>query len=68
MGIDDKIGNAAEDALGKAKEKAGEVTGNEELEAEGVADQTKAGLEQAGEHVKDAANDVTDAAKDVLDR
>jgi uncharacterized protein YjbJ (UPF0337 family) len=54
MGIDDKLKNAAEDAAGKAKEAAGKVTGNESLEAEGQADQTKASLKKAGENVKDA--------------
>jgi uncharacterized protein YjbJ (UPF0337 family) len=54
MGLDDKIKNAAEDLVGKAKEAAGKVTGNEKLEAEGKADQTKSDLKQAGENVKDA--------------
>ncbi|MGM1016373.1 MAG: CsbD family protein [Actinomycetota bacterium] len=56
MGLDDKIKNAAEDIAGKAKEAAGKVTGNEKLEAEGKADQTKADLKNAGENVKDAFN------------
>jgi uncharacterized protein YjbJ (UPF0337 family) len=50
----DKIHNAAQDAAGKGKEAAGKVTGNEELEAEGKADQAKADIKQAGEKVKDA--------------
>lgn len=54
MGLDDKIGNAAEEAKGKAKEAAGKMTDNERLEAEGQVDQTKANLKQAGEDVKDA--------------
>lgn len=54
MGIDDKARNAAEDLKGKAKEAAGEVTGDRDLAAEGRADQTKADLKQAGEKVKDA--------------
>jgi uncharacterized protein YjbJ (UPF0337 family) len=54
MGLDDKIKNAAEDLTGKGKEAAGKHTGNESLEAEGQADQTKANLKQAGENVKDA--------------
>ena len=56
MGLDDKIKNTAEDLGGKAKEAAGKVTGNENLEAEGKADQAKADLKQAGEKVKDAFN------------
>lgn len=57
MSMGDKIKNAAEDAAGKAKEGTGKVTGNEELEAEGHADQAKASTKQAGENVKDAAKD-----------
>lgn len=54
MGLDDKIKNAAEDLVGKAKEAAGKVTGNEKLEAEGKAEQATSDLKQAGENVKDA--------------
>jgi len=57
MGLDDKIGNAAEKAGGKAKEAAGAATDNERLEAEGKGDQTKADLKNAGEKVKDAFKD-----------
>jgi uncharacterized protein YjbJ (UPF0337 family) len=54
MGNDDKIRNTAEDLRGKAKEGVGKLTGNERLESEGRADQSKADLKQAGENVKDA--------------
>ncbi|WP_075201022.1 CsbD family protein [Leucobacter celer] len=54
MSAEDKIKNAAQDLAGKAKEVAGKVTGNDELQREGQADQTKADLKQAGENVKDA--------------
>ena len=54
MGIGDKIKNQAESATGKAKEAAGSSTGNEDLQTEGKADQSKADLKQAGEKVKDA--------------
>ena len=54
MGIDDKAKNTAQDLTGKAKEAAGKVTNNEELEAEGKGDQAAASLKQAGEKVKDA--------------
>jgi uncharacterized protein YjbJ (UPF0337 family) len=39
---------------GRVNEVAGKVTGNEELEAKGDADQTKGNLKEAGEKVKDA--------------
>jgi uncharacterized protein YjbJ (UPF0337 family) len=53
MGIDDKITNASEEAAGKVKEGAGQATDNEQLEAEGKADQTSANVKQAGEKIKD---------------
>ncbi|MDJ0355265.1 CsbD family protein [Paenarthrobacter sp. PH39-S1] len=54
MGLDDKIGNAAEKLGGKGKEAAGKATGDESLKAEGQGDQAKSDLKQAGEKVKDA--------------
>jgi uncharacterized protein YjbJ (UPF0337 family) len=54
MGLDDKIGNAAEKLGGKGKEAAGSATGDESLKAEGQTDQSKADIKQAGEKVKDA--------------
>jgi uncharacterized protein YjbJ (UPF0337 family) len=54
MGLDDKIGNAAEKVGGKGKEAAGSATGDESLKAEGQTDQAKSDLKQAGENVKDA--------------
>ena len=59
MGIDDKVKNEATDLQGKAKEGAGKATGNERLEGEGKADQAKAKVKKAGEHVKDAAKNIT---------
>lgn len=53
MGADDKIRNAAENLVGKAKETVGKLTDNERLEAEGQADQTKAQAKKVGEDVKD---------------
>ncbi|QZN86953.1 CsbD family protein [Cellulomonas sp. C5510] len=54
MGLDDKIANAAEKVSGKAKEGAGRASDDEQLEAEGRTDQSKADLKDAGEKVKDA--------------
>ena len=54
MGLDDKIGNAAEKLAGKGKEAAGEAKGDENLKAEGKGDQASADIKQAGEQVKDA--------------
>ncbi|MGI9004348.1 MAG: CsbD family protein [Pseudonocardia sp.] len=61
MGTDDKIQNKTEELVGKGKEAIGDATGDDELRAEGRADQTEAGLKQAGEKVKDAVGKVKDA-------
>ena len=53
MSAADKIKNAAQDLTGKAKEAAGKVTDNEELQAEGQAYQKKADTKKAGENIKD---------------
>jgi uncharacterized protein YjbJ (UPF0337 family) len=50
----DKAKNTGEKLSGKAKETAGRTTGNQRLEDEGKADQSKAGMKQRGEKAKDA--------------
>ncbi|MFD8493010.1 CsbD family protein [Amycolatopsis sp. NPDC059657] len=52
MSLSDKLG-------GKAKEAAGEVTGNDKLRAEGKAD-------QAAAKVKEAATEVIDKVKNIV--
>lgn len=54
MGIGDKMKNAAESAKGKIKEKTGDATDNEDLQAEGQTEKSVADLKQAGEKAKDA--------------
>ncbi|MGI9156877.1 MAG: CsbD family protein [Marmoricola sp.] len=54
MGLDDKMDNKKEGLGGKAKEAVGNATGDEELEAQGKGDQSKADLKQGVEKVKDA--------------
>jgi uncharacterized protein YjbJ (UPF0337 family) len=54
MSTTDKAKNITQQTKGKAKEAVGKATDNDELEAEGQADQTKGKLKQAGENVKDA--------------
>lgn len=54
MGIGDKIENAKDQAVGKAKGATGDATDNEDLQAEGKAQETKGDLKSAGENVKDA--------------
>ena len=49
----DKFKNATDSKVGEAKEKIGDATGNEDMQAEGAADKSTADLKQAGEKVKD---------------
>ena len=63
MGFMDKAKNAAEDLEGKAKEAVGDLSGKDDLKAEGKQDQTEASVKDAGENVKDAAGNVKDAFK-----
>jgi uncharacterized protein YjbJ (UPF0337 family) len=50
---DNKWENKAEELKGKAKEGAGELTGDEGLANEGRADQAKGKVKEAAEKVKD---------------
>lgn len=54
MGADDKMDNKKDDLAGKAKEAVGNVTGDDELKAQGKGDQAKSSLKDAVENVKDA--------------
>jgi uncharacterized protein YjbJ (UPF0337 family) len=67
MSIRNKISNMLQDLKGRGKEAVGSTTGNKELENQGKADQTKAGLKDAGESVKDAVSNVKDAGESVKD-
>jgi uncharacterized protein YjbJ (UPF0337 family) len=54
MSDSDKVENKSQELKGKGKEQVGKAIGNEQMQAEGKADQTKGNLKQAGEKVKDA--------------
>jgi uncharacterized protein YjbJ (UPF0337 family) len=54
MGLDDKLKNKTQEVTGTAKEKVGDWTGDESMQAEGKKDETMGNLKQAGEKVKDA--------------
>jgi uncharacterized protein YjbJ (UPF0337 family) len=54
MATTDKAKNSTQQAKGKVKAVVGKVSGNDELQAKGKADQTEGALKQAGEKVKDA--------------
>lgn len=60
MGLDDKIGNKAEDLKGKGKEAAGSATGDDDLRAEGKGDQASSAVKDGAEKVKDAASNIKD--------
>ncbi len=64
MGADDKMQHQAEEMVGKVKQGVGKATGNERLEAEGHAEETKADLKQAGDEMKDAGKKAKDALTD----
>lgn len=54
----DTVKGSAKDAKGSIKEAAGKATGNERLEAEGVADQATGKVQKGVGNLKDAARDV----------
>ena len=57
MGIQDKFDAKMDELKGKAKEKTGDATDNEQWQAEGKVDKAKGDFKQAGEKVKDAFKD-----------
>ncbi|MGN9842049.1 CsbD family protein [Nonomuraea sp. H19] len=54
MARKDKAKGKAEEIRGMAKERAGDVTDDESLQARGKTEKSKANLKQAKEKVKDA--------------
>lgn len=60
----DRTEGAWDKAKGQAKEAAGKVVNDRDLEAEGKRDQVKGGVEKAAGKVKDAAHDVKESVKD----
>ncbi len=64
MTTTDKAKNAIQQAKGRLKEAVGDLSGNDDLWAEGQADQTEGALKLAGEKVKDAfTSDASQAEK-----
>ena len=53
---EDKTEGTAKEAIGAVKEKAGEMVGNENLEARGVADKTEGKVQQKVGDVKKVFN------------
>jgi len=54
MGLTDKFQDKAQELEGQGKKKLGDATDNEQLQAEGKADEVKGDVKQAGEKIKDA--------------
>ena len=54
MSATDKAKNKVEEAAGTIKEKAGQASGDHDLEARGKSENVKGNLKQAGEKVKGA--------------
>ncbi|HZN73987.1 MAG TPA: CsbD family protein [Micromonosporaceae bacterium] len=68
MSTGDDIRNKTEELKGEAKEKVGDWTDNESLQAEGLVDQAKAKAKQAAEDAKDKAHEVREEVRDRMDR
>ena len=64
MSFDEKLNNTGEDLAGKAKEAAGDLTGDQELKAEGKVDQVSASLKNVAEDAKEKAHELEDKAKE----
>lgn len=63
MGIGDKIENAKDQVVGKAKQAAGDATDNDRLHTEGAAQEFDGKAGEKVEQVKDKVNDVVDDIK-----
>ncbi|WP_406288535.1 CsbD family protein [Embleya sp. NBC_00896] len=63
MGTDDNIRNKAEKATGRAKEKVGDVTGDEDLRAEGQEQQGAAKAREVADEAKDKATEAINKIK-----
>lgn len=55
MGVMDKMKHQAQQLAGKAKETAGQATGNEEMRDAGKRDQVEGDVKEKGQDVKDKA-------------
>jgi uncharacterized protein YjbJ (UPF0337 family) len=62
------MGSTFDDAKGRAKEAAGDLTNDDDLKREGKADQAGAKIKDTAEKAKDKVGDVVDKAKEKLDR
>lgn len=66
MAAEDKINNTVDDLAGKAKEFGGKLTGDDQLKAEGQADQVQAQVQDKVDDAKQAVADGADKVKDTI--
>ncbi|UGV26128.1 CsbD family protein [Rhodopseudomonas boonkerdii] len=65
-GTTDKIKGIANEAVGKAKQGIGEITGSDKLKAEGAAQEAKGDAQKAMGDAKNATKDAIDKTADAL--
>lgn len=58
------MGDKIDEAKGRVKEAAGDLTDNERLEREGKLDQAGASVKRTTDSAKDKADDLVDTAKE----
>jgi len=63
---DDKARGTANDAVGNVKQVAGNLTGNDDLKAEGTAQEAKGEAQKTLGHVKDAVGNVAEKIGDAI--
>lgn len=68
MSGSEQLKGKANEVAGAAQRKAGEVTGNEEMEDRGASRELKGKAQQAVDKARDAAEDVADRARKAMDR
>ena len=68
MSVFDKAKDKAEQAIGAAKEKLGEKTGNQDLANSGRADQTEGQVKEVGHDLRDRAEGGVQDLKDKFNK
>ena len=67
MGVFDKVKDKAEQLIGEAKEKIGQLTGNESLENAGKRDQLSGEAKETAHDLRDKAAGAVEDTRDRLD-
>jgi len=62
------VGSNFDDAKGRAKEAAGDLTNDDDLKNQGKKDQAGAKVKEVAENAKDKVEDAVDSVKDKLSR